>query len=335
MKKISIDDFDYPLPADRIALFPAEERDRSKLLVYQKGEIKDASFYQLADFLDDKKMLIFNNSKVIHARLPVFNKTGAAIEIFCLEPLFPTPEIALAFAQKERVVWKCLVGNAKKWKEPIDIEVVVNQKPIQIHIEKGHNDDGTFEISFQWDNPSVSFGEWIESYGKIPLPPYIKRENCAEDEQRYQTVYARHEGSVAAPTAGLHFTELQISKLKEKGIAIEYATLHVGAGTFKPVSTQFIEDHVMHADQLIVSKHLIQNFLSEKNRDIIAVGTTVTRTLESLSIMGAKLLLKLPNPFEVSQWEVYENRDFQLFTKEETLSALIVYLENNDQTFIS
>jgi S-adenosylmethionine:tRNA ribosyltransferase-isomerase len=335
MKKTAIDHYDYPLPKEQIALYPEPERDHSKLLVWRNGAITDAFFYQLPDFLDNSIMLVFNDSKVIHARLLLQNRTGAAIEIFCLEPLTPTKELSSAFTQTGQVSWNCLVGNAKKWKEPLSITVIVNQKPLEIRITKGENQEGNFEVTFQWDDHSVTFAEWLEVYGKMPLPPYIKRDCEAQDEQRYQTVYARNNGSVAAPTAGLHFTDTVLSQLQAKGVLTQWATLHVGAGTFKPVSTQYVEEHTMHAEQLIISKSLIDNILNNKNRKIIAVGTTVTRTLESLYIMGAKLLCRHPYPFTVTQWEIYNNKDLQQFSKDEALKALGQYMTEHDTPFIN
>ena len=335
MKKTAIENYDYPLQREQIAFYPEVERDRSKLLVWQKGTITDTCFCQLPHFLDNSMMLVFNDSKVIHARLLLQNHTGATIEIFCLEPLTPTKELASAFTQTGKVSWNCLVGNSKKWKEPLSITVTVNQKPLKIRVTKSENREGNFEVTFQWDDHSVTFSEWLEVYGKMPLPPYIKRDCETQDEQRYQTVYARNDGSIAAPTAGLHFTDDILAQLQAKEIPIQWATLHVGAGTFKPVSTQYVEEHAMHAEQLIISKSLIDNLLENKNRKIIAVGTTVTRTLESLYIMGAKLLCRLPYPFTVTQWEIYDNKDLQQFSKEEALNALEQYMTKHDIPFLN
>jgi len=335
LHKTTIDNYNYTLPHEQIAFYPELERDSSKLLVWQNGIITDAYFYQLPNFLDNSMMLVFNNSKVIHARLVLQNHTGATIEIFCLEPLTPTKEMTSAFVQTGQVSWNCLVGNAKKWKEPINIAITINQKPLEIRIKKGENKEGYFEVMFQWDDLSVTFAEWLEVYGKMPLPPYIKRNCEASDEHRYQTIYAQHKGSVAAPTAGLHFTDTVIAQLQAKEIQTLWATLHVGAGTFKPVNTPYIEDHTMHAEQLIVSKSLINSILNNKDKKIIAVGTTVVRTLESLYIMGAKLLCHLPHPFIVTQWEIYHNNALQQFSKEAALQALEQYMTETDVSFIS
>ena len=326
-RNIRIEDFDYELPEERIAFFPVAQRDQSQLLVYANGNITDSHFHHLAEFLNEDDMLIFNNSKVIHARLLVHNTTGAAIEIFCLEPLAPTSDPATAFAQTSQVTWKCMVGNAKKWKHPLDIIVPIGDKTVVVTAEKGENVEGTFEVTFRWEDDSVSFAEWLEHYGKIPLPPYIKRTASKEDEQRYQTVYAKHDGSVAAPTAGLHFTPEVFDALHEKGIATEYVTLHVGAGTFKPVSTETIGEHYMHEEKIVITESFIDMLLNSLNRRRIAVGTTVARTIESLYIMGAKLALNRSNPLLVEQWEIYDDAELQTVPVETSLKAIRSYLE--------
>lgn len=304
--KIRISDFKYELPLEKIAYFPKEIRDESKLLVYQNNSITDSHFYDIASYLSDSDILIFNNSKVIHARLIVYNSSGAKIEIFCLEPIFPTNEIALAFEQVKSVTWKCFVGNAKKWKSPITFHVKYKSTEIQIKATKSSSTESSFEVTFEWQNEKVSFAEWLDAYGKMPLPPYIKREVDETDKLRYQTIYAKHDGSVAAPTAGLHFTEKVFQSLHNKNIDVQWVTLHVGAGTFKPVSSEFIDDHFMHQEQIIVTKELVEFLLGCNDKRIIAIGTTVTRTLESIFIIGAKLKLKIDNPLHVSQWEVYD-----------------------------
>lgn len=327
-RNIRIDDFNYELPEEQIAFFPVGQRDQSKLLVYNKGEITDTHFSHLPEFLNEDDMLIFNNSKVIHARLLVHNTTGAAIEIFCLEPLYPTTDPATAFAQTGKVTWKCMVGNAKKWKRPLAIEVPIGAKEVVITAEKGENREGTFEVTFCWEDETVSFAEWLEHYGKIPLPPYIKRSANAEDEQRYQTVYAKHDGSVAAPTAGLHFTPEVFDALHNKGIDTEYITLHVGAGTFKPVSTETIGEHYMHEEKIVITEEFINKLLDSLSKRRIAVGTTVARTIESLFIIGAKLKLGRPTPLLVEQWEVYDDAALQNVTVEASLTAIRDYLRS-------
>ncbi len=334
-QKIRIEEYNYPLPAEKIAYFPAGSRDQSQLLVHKDGTITDATFKDLAQFLGPNDVLAFNNSRVIHARLLVQNRNGAAIEIFCLEPLAPTREIQEAFVQTCRVSWKCFVGNAKRWKEPIEFTVEVNQKPITITAVKGENSDGAFEVTFLWEDETVTLAEWIEAYGKIPLPPYIKRAAQTDDEQRYQTIFAQHNGSVAAPTAGLHFTEEVFRSLEEKNIETLWVTLHVGAGTFKPVSTETIGEHIMHKEQIVITRETIEAILNCNNKKIIAVGTTVARTLESLFIIGAKLNLNLPDPFNVQQWEIYENEELQRVDANTSLKAIYNYIVTNNLPFLT
>lgn len=334
-QKIRIEEYNYPLPAEKIAYFPAGLRDQSQLLVHKDGTITDATFKDLAQFLGPNDVLAFNNSRVIHARLLVQNRNGAAIEIFCLEPLAPTREIQEAFVQTCRVSWKCFVRNAKRWKEPIEFTVEVNQKPITITAVKGENSDGAFEVTFLWEDETVTLAEWIEAYGKIPLPPYIKRAAQTDDEQRYQTIFAQHNGSVAAPTAGLHFTQEVFRSLEEKNIETLWVTLHVGAGTFKPVSTETIGEHIMHKEQIVITRETIEAILNCNNKKIIAVGTTVARTLESLFIIGAKLNLNLPDPFNVQQWEIYENEELRKVDATTSLRAIYNYIVTNNLPFLT
>lgn len=331
-KNIRIEDYDYPLPESRIAYYPAEQRDSSKLLVFNKKEntITDSVFHNLPDFLSENHWIVFNNSKVIHARLLVHNATGAAIEIFCLEPLKPTSDPAVAFTLSGSVTWKCMVGNARKWKHPIDIEVPLDERVIHIQAERGEAVEGTFEVTFSWAETEVSFAEWIEAYGKVPLPPYIRRDAEDSDTERYQTVYARHDGSVAAPTAGLHFTDELLATLVAKGVQTEYVTLHVGAGTFKPVSSETIGGHFMHEEKIVITEDFIRKLLKNKDKQLIAVGTTVTRTLESLFVVGAKLHLGLENPLLVEQWETYENPAIHEVTLDQSLATILNYLEKQD-----
>lgn len=331
-RNIRIEDYDYPLPESRIAYYPAPQRDNSKLLIYnkEKDTITDSVFHQLPDFLDENHWIVFNDSKVIHARLRVHNATGAAIEIFCLEPLAPSTDPAVAFTLTGSVTWKCMVGNARKWKHPIEIEVPMEGRVVRILAERGEAVEGTFEVTFTWTDPDVSFAEWIEAYGKVPLPPYIRRDAEESDTERYQTVYACHDGSVAAPTAGLHFTDGLIRSLKEKGVETEYVTLHVGAGTFKPVSSETIGGHFMHEEKIVITEEFIRKLQNNQGKQLIAVGTTVTRTLESLFVVGAKLHLGLANPLVVDQWETYDNPDIHQVTMEQSLAAILDYLREHD-----
>lgn len=331
-RNIRIEDYDYALPDSRIAYYPAAHRDQSKLLIYNKkeGTITDTVFHHLPEFLTPDQWLVFNNSKVIHARLLVHNTTGAAIEIFCLEPLAPTNDPAIAFTLSGQVTWKCMVGNARKWKHPLEIEAPINERVIKIRAEHGEAIEGTFEVTFTWEENDISFAEWIEAYGKVPLPPYIHREAEDSDTERYQTVYARHDGSVAAPTAGLHFTDELLHTLNTKGVETEYVTLHVGAGTFKPVSSETIGDHFMHEEKIIITEDFIHKLLKNNEKQLIAVGTTVTRTLESLFVVGAKMHLQLDNPLEVEQWETYDNPDIHKVSVNQSLNAILNYLESKD-----
>ena len=331
-RNIRIEDYDYPLPESRIAFYPATHRDDSKLLIFNKkeGEITDAVFHQLPDFLNENHWLVFNDSKVIHARLQVHNATGAAIEIFCLEPLSPSIDPAVAFTLSGSVTWKCMVGNARKWKHPIEIEVPLHERIIHVRAERGEAVEGTFEVTFTWPDADVSFAEWVEAYGKVPLPPYIRRDAEDSDMERYQTVYARHDGSVAAPTAGLHFTDDLLHTLNEKGVETEYVTLHVGAGTFKPVSSETIGGHFMHEEKILITESFIRKLLDNKDKQLVAVGTTVTRTLESLFVIGAKLHLGLDNPLVVEQWETYDNPEIHQVSVEQSLTSILSYLQAHD-----
>lgn len=334
-KNITIDNYNYNLPTEKIAYFPVENRDESKLLVHKNGIITDTQFKNITDFLDSNHLLIFNNSRVIHARLLVHNKTGAAIEIFCLEPLSPTNEISQAFSQTEIVTWKCLVGNAKRWKEPLDFSVDIDGSPLVITAEKGESGGGFFTVTFAWDDANVTFAQWLEEFGKIPLPPYIKRAALEDDAQRYQTIYAKHNGSVAAPTAGLHFTDHIFQSMKEKNIDYELITLHVGAGTFIPVKSEIIGDHEMHSEQIIISASQIERLIQTLDKQIVAVGTTVVRTLESLFIIGAKLKFQKFNPFVVEQWEVYENEEYKSISTKESLSLILDYLHKHNLEMVT
>ena len=328
-----ITEIDYTLPNEKIAFFPLEERDQSKLLVYKNKTITDSTFEHLSDFLDDTYVLVFNDSKVIHARLILQNSFGAKIEVFLLEPVYPTRDISVAFSQTGVVAWKCLIGNAKKFRDTIRFDVVCGERSgenrITISAEKGDRVGDAFLVTFMWEDETVSFAEWLEAYGKMPLPPYIKRDTNETDEIRYQTIYAQQKGSVAAPTAGLHFSEKVLQSLTSKGINCKNITLHVGAGTFKPITTNSVLEHKMHQEQIIILKDTVEFLLKNKDKKIVAVGTTVARTLESLFIIGAKIYLGIPNPTLVHQFEIYENSDLQKVTVKDSLSALLKYFDKN------
>lgn len=304
-KDIEIEDYNYPLPNERIAKYPLQERDHSKLLLYRQGEISHTSFYNIGDYLPDNSLLVFNDTKVIHARLFFSKETGAVIEIFCLEPWqMPASQ---SFEQRERCQWKCLIGHNKKWKEgPLTRTIEVEGKRVVLTATRKEAVGEAWVVEFEWTE-GVPFASVIEVAGVIPLPPYLHREAEESDETRYQTVYAEHEGSVAAPTAGLHFTPELLQKLRLKGIGTEFITLQVGAGTFKPVSTTTIGDHVMHVEQVQLSRHNIERLLSHGTGPIIPVGTTTVRTLESVYWFGVQLQ---QNPdleaMSIKQWDCYE-----------------------------
>ena len=303
-KDIAIEDFNYPLPDDRIAKFPLANRDESKLLTCIGGEISENTFKNLPDLLPSDTMLIFNNTKVIHARLFFSKDTGALIEIFCLEPY--QSAISSTFEQHSHCSWLCFVGNNKKWKSGvISRELTINNEQVTLTATRREAYTNAWVVDFDWTG-GISFAEIIEHAGVIPLPPYLHRDAQDSDKERYQTIYAHFQGSVAAPTAGLHFTENIFKQLNAKGIATEFITLHVGAGTFKPVSTDTIGEHIMHVEKIAISRKNLENIRDNCQKFIIPVGTTTVRTLESVYWFGVKLQL---NPDEdamhLAQWESY------------------------------
>ncbi|MFZ6024783.1 MAG: S-adenosylmethionine:tRNA ribosyltransferase-isomerase [Bacteroidota bacterium] len=309
-KDLSILDFTYDLPDERIARYPLAERDQSKLLVYRNQQITSAAYYNLPSLLPANSLLVFNNTKVVEARLYFKKETGSVIEIFCLEPDDRYPDITTAMLQKQEVYWKCLVGAAKKWKESLlSLSFVYHGTPVSLNAEKSEQVQDYYIISFKWDNPDISFADVLHAAGNLPLPPYMNRAAETADHERYQTVYAKHDGSVAAPTAGLHFTESLIESLNAADIHTTFVTLHVGAGTFKPVKAQLMQHHDMHAEFIDVSVDTIQEIISHLAENIVAVGTTSLRTLESLYWLGVKII---QNPgisssaLTVHQWDPYE-----------------------------
>ena len=319
---IAIKDFDYDLPSERIAKFPLEERDKAKLLVLNKEVIQEKTFFELPDLLDKDSLLIFNETKVVHARLFFQKTTGSIIEIFCLEPTSPN-EIQIAMAQKGEGYWLCFIGNNKKWKEDsLSKTIIHNGKEITLSAKRESQKDNAWIVKFNWTKES-SFAEVLSIMGVIPLPPYLNREATNEDKEDYQTIYAKQEGSVAAPTAGLHFTEKTFEDLKQKKIASNFITLHVGAGTFKPVSSELIIDHVMHAEKVAVSKQVIQNLIEHLDKKIICVGTTSVRTIESLYWHGVKLIDNKNEDIEIdiSQWEPYQKEEN--ITPRQALEAIL------------
>jgi len=331
---IKIEDYNYLLPDDRIAKFPLHERDMSKLLFKSGNTIEEKLFTELPQLLPSNSLLIFNETKVVKARLLFKKSTGANIEIFCLEPVVPVNDFQLAYQQKSPVVWKCFIGNAKRWKSgKLEYNIVASGKETTLFAEKIEQLSEGYLVSFQWDNDNLTFSDIISSAGFVPIPPYLNRKPVNEDSIRYQTVYAEHKGSVAAPTAGLHFTKDIISQLKESGIKTDKLTLHVGAGTFKPVVSHTIAEHEMHTEKVVVGLKTLKHILKKLDDPIIPVGTTSMRTIESLYWMAVKLH-NGNNSFAVEQWDPYELIVDPEFNSHIALSLLINYLEKNKLTEI-
>jgi S-adenosylmethionine:tRNA ribosyltransferase-isomerase len=301
LENINIEDFNYDLPSEKIAQYPLEKRDHSKLLIYKNSDIFQDIFNNINNYLPPESLLIFNDTKVIHARIIFKKETGIPIELFCLEPF--NKELQIAFQQQENCKWKCLVGNNKKWKSGI---LKIENEKATLYAEKIMQDNGNFIIRFSWEPGYLIFSEILEVFGKVPLPPYIGRNAEKNDEDRYQTIFAKHDGSVAAPTAGLHFTEKVFHELAESGIKIQFLTLHVGTGTFKPVTDHNISNHEMHEEHFSVSRQLIQSIIKQGNFPIFPVGTTSLRTIESIYWLGVKQILKKENMLFLDQWESYE-----------------------------
>ncbi len=336
--KININDFDYPLPDERIARFPLENRDASKLLVCNKGKYSNHSFTELPDLLPENTLLVFNNTKVIHARLLFKKVTGTIIEIFCLEPADHTLDIQLAFQQKGSCVWKCFVGNNKRWKDIfIEKQFEYNGSTHTIKAQRKEAVDNAWIIAFSWDDASLSFAEVLDKMGVIPLPPYLNREAEETDNTRYQTVYAAENGSVAAPTAGLHFTAETFSRLQSKGIECENITLHVGAGTFKPVTSETIDQHTMHSEKVYIGRSLIVKLIENINKNIIPVGTTSARTLESLYWFGVKLYLGEPmqEELDVLQWDAYQEKYNIDISSEIALQSILSFMKERNLEVLS
>ena len=329
-RHIAIDEFDYPLPDERIAKFPLTERDSSKLLLYRGGEVSEERFASLPDYLPSGALMVFNNTRVIQARLHFHKETGAQIEVFCLEPLVPNEYVQM-FAQTERCSWLCLVGNLKKWKEgALHKEIIVHGRTLTLSATRGEVVGTGHRIDFAWDDPTVTFAEVLEAVGELPIPPYLNRKTEESDLQTYQTVYSKIKGSVAAPTAGLHFTERVLQAIDVKGIEREEVTLHVGAGTFKPVKSTEIGDHEMHSEYIVVERKTLEKLIAHGS-EAIAVGTTSVRTLESLYYIGV-LISRNPDATEeqlrVTQWMPYEE-EYNTLTTLEALQQILDYLNRN------
>lgn len=345
-KHIHISDYNYDLPDSRIAKFPVSPRDTSKLLVYRHGEISDDIFYNLPKYLPQKSLMVFNNTKVIQARMHFRKETGALIEVFLMEPAAPT-DYELMFQTRGECSWLCMVGNLKKWKEgslvrTFDVAgTTINFKATMRRDIIDAKSGGTnYWVDFAWDNPQVSFAEILDAVGELPIPPYLNRETQDSDKTTYQTVYSKIKGSVAAPTAGLHFTDKVLAAIDAAGVRREELTLHVGAGTFKPVKSEEIDGHTMHTEYVCVRRDTLQTLL-DYDCCAIAVGTTSVRTLESLYYMGVKLEAN-PDAAEedlhVCQWEPYEKADgtpvggnlVDGITPQKAISNIIAWLDKNN-----
>ena len=345
-KHIHIADYNYPLPDERIAKFPLKERDHSKLLLYRTGEVSEDVFYNLPQYLPENALMVFNNTKVIQARLffrkssADGNQTGALIEVFLLEPAAPR-DYEQMFQSRGECSWMCLVGNSKKWKQgELTRQIDVKGQPLKLSATRERQEKGEL-VTLRWDNDSVSFAEIIDAAGELPIPPYLNRETQESDKTTYQTVYSKIKGSVAAPTAGLHFTPEVLQALDAHGIDRQELTLHVGAGTFKPVKSEEIEGHEMHTEHFAVRRQVVEKLIAHQCQ-AIAVGTTSVRTLESLYYIGKKLM---ENPeltedeLHVGQWEPYtqknekpenqEDKDAKSVDTTEALKALLAWMDRN------
>ena len=341
MKPIYIADYNYPLPDERIAKYPLAERDHSKLLVYkpsaisgQPSEIIEDRFYNIGDYIAPHSLLVYNNTRVIQARLEFHKRSGARIEVFCLEPIAPH-DYQLSLGSTSGCTWKCMVGNAKKFNVE-SLELRVERLGVTLRVSKGEQRGNTYEVHFSWDDANVSFAEILDAVGELPIPPYLNRKTEESDKRTYQTVYSRIKGSVAAPTAGLHFTERVLDDIRSRGIETEELTLHVGAGTFLPVKTADANEHTMHTEIIAVPKKAIEHIIAKLGH-IVAVGTTSMRTLESLYFIGAKLRDSEISEYRdteihVGQFEPYEESvvSGQLSVKD-SLQAIVDYLEATGQ----
>lgn len=330
-KHIRISDFNYNLPDERIAKFPIAQRDHSKLLVYRHGEVSDDTFYHLPDYLPEGALMVFNNTKVIQARMHFRKETGALIEVFLLEPADPT-DYELMFQLTSHCSWLCLIGNLKKWKEgTLKRDFTIKGEQLTLTATRRQMVGNSHWVDLEWNNANVTFAEILEEVGELPIPPYLNRNTEESDKTTYQTVYSKIKGSVAAPTAGLHFTEDVLHAIDEKGIDREEVTLHVGAGTFKPVKSEEIEGHEMHTEYICVRRETLEKLIAHDAK-AIAVGTTSVRTLESLYYMGCRLV-RNPDLSErelhIDQWEPYEERAGEEIPPVEALKHLLDWLDRN------
>lgn len=325
---IRINDYCYDLPDDRIAKYPLEERDESKLLVYKSGGITDSSFGTIPGFLPDGSLMIFNNTKVIQARIYFRKETGATVEIFCLDPCLPH-DYNLIFQSVGRCVWHCMVGNLKKWKDGVlHREIQIGDTLVSLRANRIKSDGNNRVIEFTWDNQLYTFADILDNAGELPIPPYLNRNTEDKDKETYQTVYSKIKGSVAAPTAGLHFTEKVFGDIRQRGVKTAEVTLHVGAGTFRPVKSETLNDHEMHSEFISVRRSVIEQLLHHKG-DVVAVGTTSVRTLESLYYIGLSLEDNPePETIRVDQWQPYETKD-NIVSKDKALANILAYMDRH------
>lgn len=329
VKNIEIAEYDYPLPDERIAKYPLAERDSSKLLVYNKGVVSEDVFRNLPGYIPAGSLMIFNNTKVIQARLRFRKPSGAQIEVFCLEPEQPS-DYALVFQQTGSCVWQCLVGNSNRWKGGLlSQSVTVGGRKVTLSVERVSAPGSVNSVRFTWDG-GVTFAELLESVGELPIPPYLNRKSEESDKNTYQTVYSKVKGSVAAPTAGLHFTPAVFDAMRLRGVDCREVTLHVGAGTFKPVKSELIADHEMHEEYIEVSRELVSRMI-DANASVVAVGTTSVRTIESLYYIGVTIASDNsvePDKLSVNQWTPYE-KEYSL-SAVDALRALYNYMQSHE-----
>ncbi len=331
-KKIRIADYNYPLPDDRIAKFPLPQRDSSKLLIYNKGVVSEDVFTSLTHYLPQGALMVFNNTKVIQARLHFKKSTGAQVEVFCLEPATPN-DYVLNFQSTEHCDWYCMVGNLKRWKEgQLTRQVEVKGKQVLLTATRGEAHGTSHKVTFDWGDTDITFADILEAVGELPIPPYLNRATQESDKRTYQTVYSKIKGSVAAPTAGLHFTENVLKGIDEAGIDREELTLHVGAGTFKPVKSEEIEGHEMHSEYIVVRRQTIEKLIRHEGH-AIAVGTTSVRTLESLYYIGCKLQTHpdaTEDELHVNQWEPYGPTQTNCLSTIDSLRNILEYLDRHN-----
>ncbi|WMN06949.1 S-adenosylmethionine:tRNA ribosyltransferase-isomerase [Marivirga arenosa] len=326
--QIDLSKFKYDLPDDRIAKFPLEKRDHSQLLHYLNGKITHQHFYNITELLPKNSSLIFNNTKVIPARIHFKKQSGANVEIFLLSPVEPTPEVAQAMLVKGKCVWHCMIGNRKRWKEKDQLERFFETKNGKVKVTASYYNHEENFIQFKWDNDTIPFVEIVEMMGSTPLPPYLNRSATEEDKPRYQTVYSKNEGAVAAPTAGLHFTDEILSQI-QKSHNIHELTLHVGAGTFQPIKTDNVIEHDMHCEQIQMEKSTIE-FLASTEDQIIAVGTTSIRTLESAYWYGIQLIKESKKEFNIKKLYPYEIGFDHLPSRKESFRAILNHMEEEN-----